>query len=247
MLKAIIIDDVKDARETLKADIESYCPNIQVIAEAEGVVSGAKLLREQQTDLLFLDIQMKDGSGFDLLEILDKVNFKVIFTTASDEYAIKAFRFSAVDYLLKPIDPDELMAAVEKVGQQIADDTPALNLLKENLGSQSQKQTRIALSTQEKIHVVKIEDVVRCESSVNYTTFFLSNGNKHLVTKTLKEFDDLLKEHNFIRVHQSHLVNADFIKEYVKTDGGYLVMTDGVSVTVSSRKRATVMDWLGRL
>lgn len=244
MLKAVIIDDVQDARETLKADLTTYCPEIEIIGEADGVVTGAKLLKEQKPELVFLDIQMKDGSGFDLLEILGTAGFKTIFTTASDSYAIKAFRFSAVDYLLKPIDPDELLEAVKKFKESTREEKPALDLLKDNLSKKLKKQSRIALSTQEKIHVVKISDIVRCESSVNYTTFYFNNGNKLLVTKTLKEFDDLLADHNFIRVHQSHLVNAEYIKEYVKTDGGYLVMQDGSNVAVSSRKRATVMDWL---
>lgn len=243
-MKAVIIDDVKDARDTLRADIETYCPDIKILGEAEGVVTGAKLLKEQNPDLVFLDIQMKDGSGFDLLEIVGKPAFKTIFTTASDAFAIKAFRFSAVDYLLKPIDPDELVEAVKKVGSETAGEKENLDLLKENLSQKSKKQSRIALSTQDKIHVVKISDVIRCESSVNYTTFYFEGDKKLLVTKTLKEFDELLSEHNFIRVHQSHLVNAERIKEYVKTDGGYLVMLDGSNVPVSSRKRATVMDWL---
>lgn len=244
MLKAVIIDDIQQARETLRADLETYCPDIEIIGEADGVVTGAKLLREQNPELVFLDIQMKDGSGFDLLEILGNAAFKTIFTTASDAYAIKAFRFSAVDYLLKPIDPDDLMNAVKKADIEKKDAKPSLDLLKDNLSGKGKKQSRIALSTQDKIHVVKISDIIRCESSVNYTTFYFDGGKKLLVTKTLKEFDDLLGEHNFIRVHQSHLVNAEFIKEFVKTDGGYLVMLDGSNVAVSSRKRATVMDWL---
>lgn len=244
MLKAVIIDDIEQARETLRADLETYCPHIEIIGEAEGVVTGAKLLKEQQPQLVFLDIQMKDGSGFDLLEILGNATFKTIFTTASDAYAIKAFRFSAVDYLLKPIDPDDLMNAVKKLETEQKDEKPSLDLLKDNLSGKGKKQSRIALSTQDKIHVVKISDIIRCESSVNYTTFYFEGGKKLLVTKTLKEFDDLLAEHNFIRVHQSHLVNAEYIKEFVKTDGGYLVMLDGSNVTVSSRKRATVMEWL---
>jgi len=247
MLKAIIIDDVSDARQTLRADLKTYCPEIKIIGEADGVVTGAKALRKLSPDLVFLDIQMKDGSGFDLLEILGKSKFKTIFTTASDAYAIKAFRFSAVDYLLKPIDPDELMEAVKKAEAGMKDEKPGMDLLADSLARKGRKQTRIALSTQDKIHVVKIEVIIRCESSVNYTTFFFNTGKKLLVTKTLKEFDELLSEHNFIRVHQSHLVNADYIKEYVKTDGGYLVMTDGSDVPVSSRKRATVSEWLDRL
>ena len=148
---------------------------------------------------------MPDGSGFDLLEILDDKNFKLIFTTASDEFAVKAFKFSAVDYLLKPIDPDELMEAVSRVTQQ---ERPAerVELLKENL----QQTKKLALNTLEKIHIVSVDEILRCESEINYTKFHFTDGTRLLVTKTLKEFDKLLKDHNFIRVHQSHLIKRKF-------------------------------------
>lgn len=238
MIKAIIIDDIKEARVVLKADLESYCVNIEVVGEAEGVVSGAKLIKELNPDLVFLDIQMQDGTGFDLLEILPNTNFKLIFTTASDEYAVKAFKFSAVDYLLKPIDPDELMDAVSRVEQQ---EKPAdrIELLKENFN----KPKRIALNTLEKIHIVEVDEILRCESNINYTMFYFIDGTKLLVTKTLKEFDKLLADHSFIRVHQSHLINAGFIKEFSKSDG-YIYMKDGTKVPVSTRKKQVLMEMI---
>ena len=238
MIRAIVIDDISEARAVLKADLESYCVNIEVIGEAEGVVSGAKLIKELKPDLIFLDIQMKDGTGFDLLEILPEKNFKLIFTTASDEYAVKAFKFSAVDYLLKPIDPDELMDAVSRVEQQ-EQPTDRINLLKENFD----QPKRIALNTLEKIHIVEVEEILRCESNINYTMFYFTDGTKLLVTKTLKEFDKLLSDHYFIRVHQSHLVNARFIKEFTKSDG-YIYMKDGTKVPVSTRKKQVLMDMI---
>ncbi len=238
MIKAVIIDDITEARAVLKADLENYCVNIAVVGEAEGVVSGAKVIKEVQPDLVFLDIQMNDGTGFDLLEILPQTNFKLIFTTASDEYAVKAFKFSAVDYLLKPIDPDELMDAVSRVEQQ-EKPTDRIELLKENFD----KPKRIALNTLEKIHIVEVSEILRCESSVNYTMFYFIDGTKILVTKTLKEFDKLLSDHYFIRVHQSHLVNARFIKEFSKSDG-YIFMKDGTRVPVSTRKKQVLMDMI---
>ncbi len=246
VIKAVIVDDVARARKTLNEDLATYCPSIEVIAEADGVVSGAKCIKQAKPDVVFLDIQMNDGSGFDLLEILGEVPCKIIFTTASDAFAIKAFKFSAIDYLLKPIDPDELMAAVEKLEAESNNHPQSLELLKESVqGTAALK--RIALNTQEKIHITPIADIVRCESNVNYTMFYFTNGKKLLVTKTLKEFDAMLNDHQFVRVHQSHLINAAYLKEYVKIDGGYLVMSDGSEVPVSTRKRNVVMELIGAL
>jgi len=238
MIRAIIIDDIPEARTVLKSDLENYCVNIEVIGEAEGVVSGAKLIKELKPDLVFLDIQMQDGTGFDLLEILPNKDFKLIFTTASDEYAVKAFKFSAVDYLLKPIDPDELMDAVSKVEQQ-DQSTDRIGLLKENFD----QPKRLALNTLDKIHIVEVAEILRCESHINYTMFYFTDGTKLLVTKTLKEFDKLLTDHHFIRVHQSHLINTRFIKEFSKSDG-YIFMKDSTKVPVSTRKKQVLMEMI---
>jgi len=243
MIKAVIIDDVQQAIDTLKADLKDYCPEIELIGEANGVVSGAKLLKEVKPEIVFLDIQMQDGSGFDLLEIVPEVYFKVIFTTASDAFAIKAFRYAAVDYLLKPVDPDELMEAVAKFKEANTEQQESLTLLSDTMKT-GQLPGRIALHTMEKIHITKIEDIIRCESNGNYTQFFFSDNQKLLVTKTLKDFDKLLAEHQFIRVHQSHLINAAQIKEFVKLDGGYILMTDGTKVPVSVRKKPMVIKML---
>ena len=246
MLTAVIVDDVSQARQTLKEDLATYCSDVDVIGEADGVVNAAKLLKNVNPDVLFLDIQMQDGSGFDLLELLGQISFNVIFTTASDAYAIKAFRFSAVDYLLKPIDPDELIEAVKKAKMAPVPSQDKVDVLLSTVKGKK-NPTRIALNTMEKVHVVKLTDIIRCESSANYTIFYLSNKRQLLVTKTLKEFDNLLSEVDFIRVHQSHLVNAAYIKEFVKIDGGYLVMTDGTNVPVSTRKRSSVIQLMGDL
>ncbi|MEL6863678.1 MAG: LytTR family DNA-binding domain-containing protein [Bacteroidota bacterium] len=245
-LKAVIIDDVAQARATLREDLETYCPDVKIVGEAEGVVSGAKLLQQQEVDVVFLDIQMQDGSGFDLLEILPTPSFKVIFTTASDAFAIRAFRFSAIDYLLKPIDPDELIQAVEKVKALPGNASESLQLLADSIKEPGLPK-RLALHTMEKIYVAEISEIIRCESSGNYTQFYFSNGEKLLVTRTLKEYDKLLENHGFVRVHQSHLVNTNHIKEYIKLEGGYLVMDDLSRVAVSVRKKAAVMKLLERL
>lgn len=247
MIRAAIIDDVAEAREALKADLQAYCPEITLVGEAEGVVTGAKLIRKVKPELVFLDIQMQDGSGFDLLEVLGTVDFKLIFTTASDAYAIRAFRYAAVDYLLKPIDPEELTDAVARVEQEKVSDPQSLELLQTQLQQDEPSWSKIALHTQEKIHIEPIKDIVRLESSGNYTRFFFQPGNKLLVTRTLKEFDAMLKDRGFLRVHQSHLVNCDYLKEYVKFDGGYLVMKDGTEVPVSTRRKNAVLQQIERL
>lgn len=247
MIKAIIIDDIEQARITLKKDLHVYAPDVTIIGEANGVVEGAKLLKTVQPDILFLDIQMQDGSGFDLLDILKEIPFKIIFITASDAHAIKAFRYAAIDYLLKPVDPDELTAALTKFRAHKFNENDKYKLLNDSLKNHQKPHERLALHTQDKIHIVNINDILRCESSVNYTEFHFSNTKRLLVTKTLKEFEDLLSDQGFYRVHQSHLVNTKFIKEFVKTDGGYLLMNDGSNVPVSSRKRPEVMKMLEEL
>ena len=247
MIKAILIDDIEQARITLKKDLQTYAPDVQVIGEAGGVVEGAKLLNSVKPDVLFLDIQMQDGSGFDLLDILKEINFKIIFITASDAHAIKAFRYAAIDYLLKPVDPDELVEAMKKLREEKVNESEKYKLLNDSLKNHQKPHERLALHTQDKIHIVNISDIIRCESNVNYTEFHFAGGKKLLVTKTLKDFEDLLADQGFYRVHQSHLINTRYIREFVKTDGGYLLMTDGCSVPVSTRKRPEVMKMLEEL
>jgi len=248
-MKAVIIDDVATARETLQEDVATYCPEIEIIGTADGVVSGAKLLREMQPDLLFLDIELQDGTGFDVLEIIPDLTAKVIFTTASNAYAIKAFRFSATDYLLKPIDPDELMEAVEKAKAASTNSEGQKESISLLLESMKSKQTprKLALHSQEKIHVANVEEIVRLEAGGNCTFFHFRDKSRLLVTKTLKEYDKTLSDAGFLRVHQSHLVNTELIKEYMKTEGGYLVMKNGERVPVSVRKKTEVMKVLDTL
>ncbi len=244
---AIIIDDILKARDFLKRDLNSFCPQIEVIGEAEGVLTGLKAIKKLRPDIVFLDINMKDGSGFDILELLDEIHFKVIFTTASDAHAIKAFKFSAVDYLLKPIDVDELTKAVEKaIAQGKADGQKQVDLLRDSV-SNTEKMEKIALHTAEKIHICELSDIIRCESSVNYTTFYFEDQHKVLVTKTLKFYDQLLSSSGFLRTHQSHLINLVHVKEFIKGDGGYILMNDSSNIPVSARKRAEVVQVISGL
>ncbi len=247
MIKAIIISDIEQARIKLKKDLETYASDVQIIGEANGVIEGAKLLKNMQPDILFLDIQMQDGSGFDLLDILKDISFKIIFITASDVHVIKAFRYAAIDYLMKPFYPHELTAALDDFRSQKLDENEKYKLLNYSLKNHQKPKERLALRTQDKIHIVNINDILRCESLVNCTEFHFSGGKKLLVTKTLNYFEDLLADQGFCCVHQSHLVNTKYIKEFVKIDGDYLLMNDGFNAPVSVRKKTEVIKMLEEL
>lgn len=243
-LTAIIIDDMELARTSLKADLADYCDNVVVIGEADGVLSGAKLLKQHTPDILFLDIEMEDGNGFDLLDIVPNNLDSVIFVTARQDYALKAFQYSALDYLLKPVNPDLLIKAVEKLAQKKLSAKSQLELLKGSI-IEKEKLEKIALHTSDKIVVAEIKDIVRLESMTNYTYFYFADGSKLLITRTLKEFDNMLSDSGFERVHQSHLINMAYVKAYVKTEGGYISMKDDSMVPVSVRKKSYVMGLLG--
>lgn len=243
-LKAIIIDDMELARVSLKADLADYCPNVKVIGEADSVLSGAKLLKSVSPDILFLDIEMEDGDGFDLLDILPNNLDSVIFVTARQDYALKAFQYSAVDYLLKPVDPDLLKNAVDKMAAKKRTNPDQLEILKSSM-REGAKLERIALHTSDKIVVSELKDIIRLEAMTNYTYFYFSDGSKLLITKTLKDFDTMLGESGFVRVHQSHLINMSHVQAYVKTEGGYILMKNNDIVPVSVRKKSYVVNLLG--
>jgi two-component system LytT family response regulator len=241
---AVLVDDMPQALEMLENDISNNHQNLTIIGKANSVVSAAKLLRKQQPDILFLDIMLGDGTGFDLLEIIPNLTSKIIFVTASDEFAIRAFKFAAIDYILKPYSDEELKNAIEKAVHQIQPKNEQLSVLQESISAPHQLPKKISLHTLDKILVVSLDEVIRCESDNNYTIFYFENGTKIMVTKTLKFYADLLKENSFLRVHQSHLVNTKYIKEFIKSDGGYLVLKDKSTVPVSVRKRTEVISAL---
>ena len=241
LIKAIIVDDMVQAQQALQRDLKATCPEVDVIGFATGVVAAAKMLRAYTPDVLFLDIELEDGTGFDLLEILPNINFKIIFTTASDQHAIRAFRFSAIDYLLKPIDLIALRDAVDKIGKHDSKDKVEVLL---DHWSHTNTARKLTLQNSDKIQVVTVDDIVRCESENNYTTFIFTDGSSFLVSQTMKTFEKILEPLGFFRTHQSHLVNLELIKSYVKTEGGYLVMTNGNRVPVSIRKKARIVELL---
>ncbi len=246
MIKAIIIEDEKMSRETLRRMLEKYCPTVEIVAEADGYRKGLEMIRKHNPDVIFLDIQMPDGSGFRLLEELDDIDFEIIFTTAFDQFAIKAIKYSALDYLLKPIIPQDLVDAVKKVEKKRVEVKKKKNLdvLLENVHTQEESSQKIILSTSEMIHVINVDDIIRCESDNYYTYFFFTDGRKLLVSKTLKENEELLSNHNFIRPHKSHLINVKYIKSFIRQEGGYIIMTDGSRIPVSRRKKDKIMETL---
>lgn len=238
MLRAIVIDDIENIRKKNVAIIKEYCPNIAVIAEADGVESGMKIIRQLLPDLVFLDVEMMDGTGFDMLKQLMPINFKVIFITGHEDFAIRAFRFSAIDYLLKPLDPTDLVEAVKKAEQALSKDILELKL--NNLLSNIERPRdlqKIILKTFEKMYSVNVQDIIRCESYKNYTTFHLLDGQKLVVSTTLKEYETMLLPFGFFKVHQSHLINMIYFDHYLKADGGSIVMKDKSKVPLATRKK----------
>ncbi|MFK7935142.1 MAG: LytR/AlgR family response regulator transcription factor [Saprospiraceae bacterium] len=245
MIKAIIVDDERRARNILRILIEKHLPEITNIIEADGGIEGLRLIQKYQPDLVFLDVEMPFMNGFDLLAEISKQHFSIIFTTAYDQYAIKAIRYSALDYLLKPIDPNELKMAFQRFWEQRENNKDQDELYQnflENLENTENQTPKLAITTKENTVFFKMENIIRCEASNNYTFFYLKNGKKFLASKTLKEYDAILSDHHFFRVHKSHLVNLHFIKELA--NDGTLTLQDGSQVEVSRRKKQMLRERL---
>lgn len=236
-MRVIIIDDEFHSRENLKALLREHCPQLELIGEADGVESGFQLIRQLKPQAIFLDIAMQDGSGFDLLDRFDHFSFQVIFQTAFDNFAIKAFRYHALDYLLKPVDIDDLKKAVARLSSQAepTDLTQQLTSLLEL--NRKQHFEKIVLTAAEGLHFVELNDIIRLQSEGNYTTFFLDSGERIVVTKTLKNFENLLATNGFFRTHQSHLVNLDFVTKVLREDGGFALLKGGYKVPISRKKK----------
>jgi len=248
-MKGIIVDDEVRGRRMLRALCEEYCNGLEIIGMAESVSSAKLLIDKEMPDVVFLDIRMPVESGFELLKYFGKnLPFEVIFTTAYDEYAMQAFKFAAVDYLLKPIDIDALIKAVKRVQKLrgYIDPIKKFEFLKELLIAQ--KIEKIALTTADGILYVRFEDIVRCEAQSNYTNVFFSDKTSILITKTLKYFEDILLGKDFFRVHKSHLVNLHSVRKFIRTKKGSSVeMMDGISIEVSSRKKEALLERLSHL
>lgn len=249
MLRAIVIDDIESIRKKNVAVIKSHCPNVAVIGQANSVESGISAIRQLVPDLVFLDVEMQDGTGFDLLQRLKPITFKVIFITGFEDFAIRAFRFSAIDYLLKPIDPADLVEAVTKAEESLNKEVleVKLNTLFANIERPKNLQ-KLVLKTAEKIYSVNIQDIVNCESEKNYTTFYFVNAPKLVVSTTLKEYETLLKPFHFFRAHQSHLINMLYFDHFIKTDGGNtIVMKNKHTVPLATRKKEEFLTLIDNL
>lgn len=245
-IKALIVDDERNNCDNLANLLNEYCPEVEVVGKCYSAAHAYKDLQTLSPHLVFLDVEMPGGSGFDLLEKLHQPNFEVIFVTAFDQYAIRALRLSAIDYLLKPVDILELQSAVAKVRKEMHD-SEAHNQLITNYQQNNVKQgqlKQIALPTADRILFVRISEIVRCQAEGNYTHIFLIDGTKLLVSKTLREYNDLLLQEDFARVHQSHLVNINHIRSFEKREGGYLKMTNGDAVSVSRQRKEHVLQLL---
>jgi two-component system, LytTR family, response regulator len=244
-IKAVIIDDEENNILNLQSLLKQYCSDITVTASAKDATHGYEIIVQEKPDIVFLDIEMPDQTGFDLLRSLPEHNFEIIFVTAHQQYGIQAVKFAAIDYLLKPINIEELKMAVAKAVQKRLQQKKNIQL--ENLMlllEQSKNEHRIALPTAKETRLAKTDEIVRCESSNNYTNFYFVNGEKLMVSKPIYEYEELLRDYHFIRCHQSHLVNKKYIKSWIKEDGGYLLLEDKTQVPVSRQKKEAIKNML---
>jgi two-component system LytT family response regulator len=240
MIKAVIIDDEQPGIDRLSYLINNYCPDeIMIAGTANTVESGLELLKEMRPQLVFLDVEIGKLTGFDLLQRLGTIQFQVVFTTAFQQYAIQAFKFSAVDYMLKPIGPDELLQTVSRIREKMEKDEQRdkLEMLFQNMKQMNQQDPRVTVPTMSGLEILKVNDILRCQSDGNYTTIFMKDKTTIVVAKTLKEFEGLLSPYDFFRIHNSHLVNLAFIKSYHKGKGGYVRLEDKTELEVSSRRK----------
>jgi two-component system, LytTR family, response regulator len=248
IIKTILIDDEKNNLNNLSRLLALYCPQVEVIGEALDAATGKEQLIHLHPDLVFLDIQMPGTNGFELLQQLPDPHFELIFVTAHDQYGIQAVKFAAVDYLLKPIDTNELQTAVRKAADRIAAktrNTQLENLLQLLQQQQNKEAHRIALTTLKETRFLYVRQIIRCESDNNYCYFFLDNGEKLLVSKPIYEYDTLLTPYGFIRCHQSHLVNKHYVRSWIREDGSFLLLENGDRIPVSRIKKEAVLEALG--
>lgn len=247
MIRTLIIEDEVRNRDVLRKLLEKYCPEIKIAGEADSLKSARSLLEAQHPQLVFLDIELGDGTAFDLLREIGIPDFQIIFITAYDQYALQAIKFNALDYLLKPIDPDELAAAVAKVSQSGDDTQKKLTHFIENWTAQRTENPVITLSTSDSFEYIPVREVLRCEAQGAYTRFYIRNKPPLLVSKTLKEYEPLLQPYDFFRAHQSHLINLREVERYMKTDGGYLIMRDGSRIGVARTRKDMFLEAMRNL
>jgi len=245
MITAIIVDDEPYSCETLVTLLERYCPDVKVLDICYSAASALKSINEQKPQLLFLDIEMPHMNGFEMLEKLPEIDFELIFTTSYDQYAIKAIRFSALDYLLKPIDQDDLRKAVQKVANNsnhVSDQQ--IKILLQKLNHPTIAVNKIAIPTMEGLQMIFVESIISCAADRNYTVIMLKNGQKIIASRTLKELEEVLEDYSFTRVHHSYLVNLNEVDKYIKGEGGYLLMSNGTNIDVSRSRKEFLLKKL---
>ncbi|MFY8180195.1 MAG: LytR/AlgR family response regulator transcription factor [Flavobacterium sp.] len=248
MIKAVIIDDEKNALEVLEMQLHQFCKEVSVIATCNGGKEGVKAIKEMQPDLVFLDIEMPHINGFDVLDQTKNLNYKVIFTTAYDQFAIKAFKFSAIDYLLKPIDIVDLQNAVEKAQKESLNHNleDKIKLLVEQYYPQKNRQ-KVALPVGNMLEFFDVDEIIRVESDSNYSHIFLANQKKITLSKTLKDVEENIKGEPFFRIHQSHLINTNHVEKAVKGENAYVMMRDGTTITVSRNRKEEFFELFRRI
>jgi two-component system, LytTR family, response regulator len=239
MIRTVLVDDEVDSIRVLQRLLETYCPKVTVVGKADGVATALHTIQSVKPDLVFMDIEMTQGNAFDLLNELQPLAFRVIFVTAFDNYAIRAFKYSAVDYLLKPVDIEDLCAAVERVPEQPQNENVVeqMKVLLDNVGSFQLSQQKMAVPTIYGLSFVPIREIIRLEAKGGYTTIFLNAGEKITTSRNIKEYEDMLPESIFCRIHTSHIINLQKIEKYSKGRGGYVIMEDGTAIEVAGRRK----------
>jgi two-component system, LytTR family, response regulator len=245
-MKVLVIDNEPNLRTAIKALLNAFCPEIISIEEADGVQNGFQKIKTFQPDIVLLDVEMEDGTGFDLMKQISNPGFQLIFITAHNKYAIEAFQFSAIDYLMKPVDPDALQKSIQKATGNIRNNSlhQQVQVLLQQLAGIQKNDRKIVLKDIENTYFIKVSDILYCEAEGTYTKFYFSNGDPILVSKNLKEYETILEPIGFVRTHHSFLANPDKIKMYDKTEGGALILEGGLSIPVSQRKKDSVLSIL---
>jgi two-component system, LytTR family, response regulator len=248
-VKTLIVDNQPEIREGLRLMLERYCPQVTELREANGVAEGLKTIYDYQPDLVFTDVEMDDGTGMDMLSKLKDIKFQVIFITAYNKYAVDAFRFSAIDFLLKPIDPDQLAESVQRAYENVKRNTmiEQLSVLNNKMNPLGADEKKLVLRDQKAIHIVKISDIVYLHAEGVYTTFDTVSGEQIVVSRNIKEYEEILSSYGFVRVHNSYLANMEHVHKFDKADGGSLVMSNKAVVPVSTRKKDVVLEYFKNL
>jgi two-component system, LytTR family, response regulator len=241
MLKALLVSSDRESISMVSQTIMDFCPHVTFLGVADNIQAGVSMINSTQPDLLILDTKLTDGSGFEMLKHFESYTFKILVLSSHIEYTLMAFKYNAVDFLLKPPDPDELIQAINKVSDLInREEKLHFNILAENIRNLN-KKGKIILKTFDHIHIVNQDEIIRIEADRNYSTFHIVDGRKIMVSRSIKDFEDQLNDKGFYRIHKSHLINISMVKYFDKAEGGYVVMNDGVSVPVASRKRELLL------